>query len=88
MILARRLPLSRSWRDDEWSRRRPVSQYLSGDAGRKVLKKGGVTVKLIPTPREYSSDCGMAVRFNVQDMDAVRVLLEQARVEVAGIHTM
>ncbi len=54
----------------------------------KVLKKGGVTVKLIPTPREYSSDCGMAVRFNVQDMDAVRVLLEQARVEVAGIHTM
>ncbi len=54
----------------------------------KVLKKGGVTVKLIPTPREFSSDCGMAVRFDAQDMDAVRVLLEQARVEVAGIHTM
>jgi hypothetical protein len=54
----------------------------------KVLKKGGVTVKLIPTPREFSSDCGMAVRFDAQDMYAVRVLLEQAHVEVAGIHTM
>ena len=54
----------------------------------KVLKKGGVTVKLIPTPREFSSDCGMAVRFDVQKTDVVRVLLEQARVEVAGIHTI
>ncbi len=54
----------------------------------KVLKKGGLTVKLIPTPREFSSDCGMAVRFDEQDMNAVRVLLEQAHVEVAGIHTM
>lgn len=53
-----------------------------------ILKKGGVTVKLIPTPREFSSDCGMAVRFDVQEMDVVRVLLEQARVEVAGIHTI
>lgn len=53
----------------------------------KILKKGGVTVKLIPTPREFSSDCGMAVRFDAQDMETVRVLLEQAHVEVAGIHT-
>ncbi len=54
----------------------------------QVLKKGGVTVKLIPTPREFSSDCGLAVRFDEQDTDAVRVLLEQSHVEVAGIHTM
>ncbi len=54
----------------------------------KILKKGGVTVKLIPTPREFSSDCGMAVRFDAQDMETVRVLLEQAHVEVAGIHNL
>jgi hypothetical protein len=47
-----------------------------------------VTVKLIPTPREFSSDCGLAVRFNAQDISVVRVLLEQAHVEVAGIHAM
>lgn len=54
----------------------------------KVLKKGGVTVKLIPTPREFSSDCGLAVRFDAPDMERVRVLLEQAHVELAGIHTL
>ncbi len=52
----------------------------------KVLQKGGVAIKLIPTPREFSSDCGMAVRFGLQDMERVRALLDQAHVEVAGIH--
>ncbi len=52
----------------------------------KVLKTGGVTVKLVPTPRELSSDCGMAIRFNVEDKERVRLLLLEARVEVAGIH--
>ncbi len=54
----------------------------------KVLRKGGIALKLIPTPREFSSDCGMAVRFAWENVDRVRVLLEQAHVEVAGIHQM
>ncbi len=52
----------------------------------KVLKKGGVVVKLVPTPRELSSDCGMAIRFDVQDKERVRQLLLEARVEAEGIH--
>jgi hypothetical protein len=54
----------------------------------KVLQKNGIAVKLIPTPREFSSDCGMAVRFDWQDEARVRVLLDQAHVEVAEIHIM
>ncbi len=54
----------------------------------KILHKNGIGVKLIPTPREFSTDCGLAVRFPVQDMERVRTLLEQARVEVSGIHPM
>ncbi len=54
----------------------------------KLLRKAGIAVKLIPTPREFSSDCGMAVRFAVQDMERVRTLLDQAHVEVAGMHTL
>lgn len=52
----------------------------------KVLQKNGIAVKLIPTPREYSSDCGMAVRFDLKDKERVRMLLDQAHVEIAGIH--
>ncbi len=29
----------------------------------KVLVKDGLDVKLVPTPRELSSDCGIALRF-------------------------
>jgi hypothetical protein len=54
----------------------------------KVLQKAGIVVKLIPTPREYSSDCGMAVRFAAQELERVRALLEQAHVELSGLHTL
>jgi hypothetical protein len=54
----------------------------------KVLHNGGLTVRLIPTPREFSSDCGMAVRFDLRDDQKVRVLLQEAKLEVAGIHAM
>ena len=54
----------------------------------KVLQKGGVAVKLIPTPREFSSDCGIAVRFDLADKERVSGLLEKSRVETAGMHEM
>ncbi len=54
----------------------------------KVLQKNGIAVKLIPTPREFSSDCGMAIRFDWQNESRVRALLEQTKIEVAGIQAM
>jgi hypothetical protein len=54
----------------------------------KVLQKGGVAVKLIPTPREFSSDCGIALRFDLADKERVNALFEQSRVETAGMHEM
>ena len=54
----------------------------------KVLQKSGIAIKLIPTPRQFSSDCGMAVRFALLERERIRVLLEQAGVDVAGIHAM
>lgn len=54
----------------------------------KVLQKAGLVIKLVPTPREFSSDCGMAVRFNWLDQERVKLLLAQAHVEVAGIRAL
>jgi hypothetical protein len=48
----------------------------------KLLAKSGFTVKLIPTPREFSSDCGIALRFDwVQQQQIVSALAE------AGVET-
>ena len=53
-----------------------------------VLLKGGLTVKLIPTPRELSSDCGLSVRFDWARNEEVRSLLENRHVDVAGVHAL
>ena len=54
----------------------------------KVLQRAGLTVKLIPTPREFSSDCGMALRFPWASAEEVRAALDTARVDVADIRQM
>ncbi len=47
----------------------------------KILQKEGLTVKLIPTPRELSSDCGIALRFEWDDREQVSATLAAAGVE-------
>jgi hypothetical protein len=51
----------------------------------KTLVKAGLVVKMIPTPRELSSDCGLALRFAWEQSEEVTRLLDQARVEIAGM---
>ena len=45
----------------------------------KVLNKAGIACKLIPVPRKLSSDCGVCVRIDRADVEA----MEQA----VGAHT-
>jgi len=52
----------------------------------KVLAKAGVSCKLIPVPRHLSSDCGVCVRIERADQEAVLRALEVASVEIDGIH--
>lgn len=52
----------------------------------RVLLRAGFVVKLIPTPRQLSSDCGTALRCAWKDADAVCAALNEAKVEYASIH--
>jgi len=54
----------------------------------KVVAKARLVGKLIPTPREFSSDCGIALRFDWGQVEQVRASLTSERVEVAGIHPL
>ncbi len=53
-----------------------------------LLQRKGVTTKLIPVPRHLSSDCGLCVLFNCPDEPEVRKTIEEARMEVQGIHPL
>ena len=51
----------------------------------KLLIKEGHSVKLIPTPRQFSSDCGIALRFSWDNHSEIKSVLDAAEVELDSI---
>jgi hypothetical protein len=54
----------------------------------KILVHEGLTVKIVPTPREFSTDCGIALRLDWSRTASAQALLKSAKIEIAGIHKM
>lgn len=54
----------------------------------KAALGAGLKVKLIPTPRQFSSDCGMSLRFDWASEEAVRQALEAAGATWADIRPL
>ena len=52
----------------------------------KLLIKGGYSIKLIPTPRQFSSDCGIALRFDWSCCGPVKSVLNEAKVKFDAIY--
>lgn len=52
----------------------------------KTLTGKGFSVTMIPTPRQFSSDCGISIRFNWQEQTEVKEMLDEVGVEVQAIH--
>jgi len=52
----------------------------------RALLRAGLAVKLIPTPRQLSSDCGTALRCAWADADAAVAALEAAHVVYESVH--
>ena len=51
-----------------------------------VLKRNGLAAQLIPGPRELSPNCGVALRFNYAEREAVMVFLAAKSVRIDGIY--
>jgi hypothetical protein len=56
--------------------------------GEKILRQAALRVKMVPTPRQFSSNCGFALRFPWAAAEQVRALLEAARVETEKLHPL
>lgn len=54
----------------------------------RVLKRAGIEVRLIPTPRHLSSDCGSALRFELTEQAECERLLAAARVPIDRLELM
>jgi hypothetical protein len=54
----------------------------------RVLLRAGFAVKLIPTPRQFSSNCGTALRCAWVDEKAVCSALKAGGAEYDSVHKM
>jgi hypothetical protein len=52
----------------------------------KILKSCGVDVRLVPVPRQLSSDCGLALVFPLSQRNAVQEELEAAGCLFEEVH--
>jgi hypothetical protein len=63
---------------------RSVSYALLAE---KILKKEGVTFKLIPVPKHISSDCGVCLRFTADVKEKILQALA-GKVEIMDIRPL
>ena len=47
----------------------------------RAAAEGGVAVRMVPVPREISSDCNMGMEASIEDMQRLRSLLGSRGVE-------
>jgi hypothetical protein len=50
-----------------------------------VLNQAGIKCKLIPTPRQWTSDCGISVRIKREDADEAKRVMDNAWAEYEEI---
>lgn len=51
----------------------------------KILKKE-LDVETIPTPREISSECGISIKFEIDDYERVRELINENQLKIDGCY--
>lgn len=59
-----------------------TSQALKGE---KVMKQAAAHFVMMPTPREVSTSCGLAVKVNPVEAEKYYRLLVEHRVSIAGV---
>lgn len=51
----------------------------------KLLGKRGIACKMIPVPRQISSDCGVCIRILRAQVEPARETIDKAQIEIQGI---
>jgi hypothetical protein len=52
----------------------------------KLLQGEGIPCKLIPVPRQISSNCGLCIRILRSAVDVARKAIDAAQVEIEGVY--
>ncbi|MCF6465698.1 DUF3343 domain-containing protein [Clostridium sp. Cult2] len=53
--------------------------------GDLVFKDKDIEYRTIPTPREITHSCGLAIRFDLKDLDLVKDIIQENQLDIEGI---
>ncbi|WP_040214752.1 DUF3343 domain-containing protein [Clostridium polynesiense] len=54
--------------------------------GEKTLKNEGITVTIMPTPAQITQSCGISIKFNEEDLDRIKELVQQEKLHIKNIY--
>lgn len=54
----------------------------------KAVKAEGLSIKLMPTPRQLSSSCGMSAEVSCEDVEFIKNLLKDDIIDDIEFHTL
>lgn len=52
----------------------------------KELIASGISVRIIPVPREITANCGISIKVNLGDLKIAREILANNNIEVSGYY--
>lgn len=54
--------------------------------GEEVFKEEAIIFKTIPTPRDVSHSCGLSLLFAIDDIDKVKILIENDKLNIEALY--
>ena len=50
-----------------------------------VFNDGNIEFRTIPTPREVTHSCGLAIKFDLKDKELAKTIVEENQLDIEGI---
>jgi hypothetical protein len=54
----------------------------------KIVQKEDFDAKLVSTPRQFSSDCGLSLKFEWESLDKILEILKERNIDFASTHKL
>lgn len=62
------------------------STHYAIQGEKKFLDLDEIKIRTIPTPREVSHSCGLALKFELEDVDRVKEIVKNENIEIDEIY--
>lgn len=50
------------------------------------MREAGIGFEVVPLPKEYAADCGLAIEFETANQEAVEKVIKRNRISIKGIY--